>query len=192
MGKLDLECGNYRITLEDTVALAPLPGAGPAARSTVLDSGTYVPSSVVQVTATHDGSEVWSTTLTSSGGGTAVRDTSVLCLGTRVAVLIGPYVVALDTATGEMAWRQQCDPATCFGIYRVPGGRGLISHGEQQIVRLAEDGSIEWRFDGKDVFTGPFEVAPEGIIATDFKGDVYAISFDGQLQATAKGKPFPH
>lgn len=197
MGKIELECGGYRVTLEDDVALAPRTSAGAeaAAGPTVALSegqGQYAAASVVRAAATKDGAEAWTLTLTSSGAGTTINATSALCLGEHVAVAIGPYVVAIGAASGAIAWKQQCDPASCFGIYRAPKGKGLISHGEQQIARLAEDGTVEWTYAGKDIFTGPFEVAPEGIIATDFGGDVYALSFDGALQAVDKGKPFPH
>ncbi len=192
MGRFELECGGCQIALEDSVALAPRATSDPDARTITLDDGQYVPASVMRVTATRDGTVVWSLTLTSSGGATTVHGNSALCLGDRVAVAVGPYVVAIDAATGAISWRQHSDPASCFGIYRAPSGTGLISHGEKEIARLGEDGTVEWTFAGHDIFTGPFVVAPEGIIATDFGGDVYALSFDGTLQATDKGKPFPH
>lgn len=204
MGKLELECGGYHVTLEDEIALAPqapvdagdAAAAGaeraPEARTVALGEGQYGVASVVRAAASKDGAEAWTLTLTSSGAGTTIRESSAVCLGERVALAIGPYVVAIEAATGTIAWQQRCDPASCFGIYRGPSGKGLISHGEQQIARLAEDGTVEWTYGGKDIFTGPFQVAPEGIIATDFGGDVYALSFDGTLQAMEKGKPFPH
>lgn len=204
MGKLELECGSYHVTLEDEIALAPRAAAatdapsegaevGPEPRTVALGEGQYGVASVVRVSASKDDAEAWTLTLTSSGAGTTIRDTSAVCLGERVALAIGPYVVAIEAATGAIAWQQRSDPASCFGIYRGPSGKGLISHGEQQIAWLAaEDGTVEWTYGGKDIFTGPFQVAPEGIIATDFGGDVYALSFDGALQAMEKGKPFPH
>lgn len=193
MGKFELECGGCQIALEDSVALAPRATTDPDARTITLDDGQYVPASVMRVSAARDNVEVWSLTLTTSAGATTVHKGSALCLGDRVAVAIGPYVLAIQAATGAIAWRQRCDPASCFGIYRAPSGKGLISHGELQVAGLAaEDGTVVWTFAGKDIFTGPFVVAPEGIIATDFGGDVYALSFDGALQARDKGKPFPH
>ena len=192
MGRFELQCGGSQVALEDSVALAPRATSDPDARTITLDDGQYVPASVMRVTASRDGAEVWSLTLTSSGGATSVHESSAVCLANRIAVAIGPYVVAMDAASGAIDWQQRCDPATCFGIYRTPSGTGLISHGEMEIARLGDDGTVAWTFAGKDIFTGPFAVAPEGIIATDFGGDVYALSFDGALQATDKGKPFPH
>lgn len=204
MGKLELECGGYRVTLEDDIALAPQTASeagaaaaaaaetGLEARTVALGEGRYAAASVVRAAAGKDGATVWTLTLTSSGAGTTIRETTAVCLGDRFVLAIGPYVVAIEAATGAIAWQQRCDPASCFAIYRAPGDRGLITHGEQQIARLAEDGTVAWSYSGKDIFTGPFAVAPEGIIATDFGGDVYALSFDGALQAMDKGKPFPH
>ena len=195
MGKLELECGGYGITLEDDLALAPQAAtadAGAEARTVALGEGQYAAASVVRAAAHKDGTELWNLTLTSSGAGTTIGDTSAVCLGERFALAIGPYVVAIEAATGAIAWQQRCDPASCFGIYRAPSGKGLISHGEMEIARLGEDGTVTWSYAGKDIFTGPFQVAPEGIIATDFGGDVYALNFDGALQAMDKGKPFPH
>lgn len=206
MGKLELECGGYHVTLEDEIALAPrataeaegnaeaeAEGTLGVARTVALGEGQYAAASVVRAAASKDGTEAWNLTLASSGAGTTIRENSAVCLGERIALAIGPYVVAIEAATGAIAWQQRCDPASCFGIYRGPSGKGLISHGEQQIARLAaEDGTVAWSYAGKDIFTGPFQVAPEGIIATDFGGNVYALSFDGALQAVEKGKPFPH
>ena len=209
MGKLDMECGGFHVTLEDQIALAPRSDASgaesaPGSARTVALGGEgqvgqvghgeqYAASSVVRVVASKDGAEAWTLTLTSSGAETTIGETAAVCLGGSVALAIGPYVVAIEAATGAIAWQRQCDPASCFGIYRAPSGKGLIAHGEQQIARLAEeDGAVVWSYAGKDIFTGPFAVTPEGIIATDFGGDVYALSFDGALQAVEKGKPFPH
>lgn len=190
MGTLTLECAGYTVALEDSVALQESEAAD--ARTIALGDQQYRPTTVVRVAATRDGAEAWSLTLTSTGGGTAVHPGGALCIGSRVVVAIGPYAVALDTATGEPAWQRECDPATCFGIFRAPGGDGLITHGELQIARLSADGEIMWTYQGKDIFTGPFEVVPEGILATDFTGDVYALDLEGNLQAMDKGKPFPH
>lgn len=192
MGSFELECGGCQIALEENIALAPRASSDPAVRTITLDDGQYVPASVMRVTAARDGEEIWVLTLTSSGGATTVHDSSAVCLGDCLAVAIGPYVVAIEAVTGTIAWQQRCDPACCFGIYRAPSGKGLISHGEKEVARLGKDGAVAWTFAGKDIFTGPFAVTPEGIIATDFGGDVYALSFDGALQATDRGKPFPH
>lgn len=190
MGTLTLECAGNAITLEDSVALQASESAD--ARTIALGDQQYRPTTVVRVAATREGAEAWSLTLTSTGGGTTVHPSGALCLGSHVVVAIGPYAVALDAATSELAWKCECDPATCFAIFRAPGGDGLITHGEQQIARLTADGEIVWTYQGKDIFTGPFEVVPEGILATDFTGDVYALDLDGNLQAMDKGKPFPH
>jgi len=202
MGTLTLECGGYTIALEGSVALqagdagethAPREtGEAGKARRIALGEQQYRPASVVRVAASRDSEQLWELTLTSTGGGTAVHASGAVCLGARVVVAIGPYAVALAAATGELAWQRQCDPATCFGVFRVPAGNGLITHGEQQIARLTADGDLAWTYQGKDIFTGPFEVVPEGILATDFKGDVYALDFEGNLKAMDKGKPFPH
>jgi outer membrane protein assembly factor BamB len=196
MGTLTLECAGYTIALEDSVALqasnANEAGETSEARTIALGEQQYRPASVVRVVASRDGEQAWDLTLTSTGGGTAVHAKAALCLGSRVVVAIGPYAVALDGATGEVGWQRQCDPATCFGVYRAPEGDGVVTHGEQQIARLAADGELAWTYQGKDIFTGPFEVVPEGILATDFAGDVYALDFEGNLKAMDKGKPFPH
>ncbi|HEU5439028.1 MAG TPA: PQQ-binding-like beta-propeller repeat protein [Ktedonobacterales bacterium] len=190
MGTLTLECASYTIALEDSVALQASEAAD--ARTIALGEQQYRPTTVVRVAATREGAEAWSLTLTSTGGGTTIHSSGALCLGLRVVVAIGPYVVALDAGTGELAWQRQCDPATCFAVFRAPGSDGLITHGELQIARLSADGELTWTYQGKDIFTGPFEVVPEGILATDFTGDVYALDLDGNLQAMDKGKPFPH
>jgi hypothetical protein len=44
----------------------------------------------------------------------------------------------------------------------------LISHGELEIARLAEDGSILWQTSGTDIFSEAFALRPEFIEAVDF------------------------
>ncbi|MFI5273385.1 MAG: PQQ-binding-like beta-propeller repeat protein [Ktedonobacterales bacterium] len=191
MGSLALLCGGYQITLEDSLVLRSRETA--EAQAIPLDDGQRLPASNVRVVAERDGAQAWQITLTSSGGGTVIHEHSAVCIEPeRLALAIGPYVVALVAATGEIAWKWQCDPATCFGVYLAPNGVGVITHGEQQIACVSPEGEQRWRYTGKDIFTGPFEVVPEGVLATDFTGDVYALGLDGTLRAVARGKPFPH
>jgi hypothetical protein len=49
----------------------------------------------------------------------------------------------------------------------------LISHGELDVARFREDGTIQWSSGGDDIFTGRFSLAPSFIEAEDFNGNLH-------------------
>jgi hypothetical protein len=127
------------------------------------------------------------------GGGTSPGDRSVLCFDGHAYLIVGQYVACLATESGDLAWARQCDDSLCFGIHRMPSGDAIIVHGELEVVRLALDGTIRWRAGARDIFTGPFNLLPDSISATDFNGDVYRIDYEtGASIIVGHSTPFPH
>lgn len=80
-----------------------------------------------------------------------------------------------------MIWSVQVDSATCFGIYFDDARKALNSHGELEIAKISEDGSILWQTSGAEIFSEAFALRPEFIEAVDFNQRSYRFSYvDGQ------------
>lgn len=117
-----------------------------------------------------------------SGGPSLVDDRSAVCTDTQVFYGQGNQVACIDIETGKLVWRVEVDWATCFGLYLLLPSRALIVHGELSITKLWLDGDIAWQFGGRDIFTGPFQVHEDKILATDFDGERYTIGIaDGHV-----------
>lgn len=84
----------------------------------------------------------------------------------------------------KLKWKTQCDPATCFQIYKLQDD--YIIHGELQITKLNKDGQIKWELGGADIFVSidneeEFKLEHDGILLTDFAKVKYKIDFNGKL-----------
>jgi hypothetical protein len=113
-----------------------------------------------------------------SGGATGVHEHSALWLNGRFYLAVGDSIVCMTLAPFELLWTLRVDTATCFGIhFHVPTG-ALIAHGELEITRFTERGSILWQASGRDIFTGPFALDTSSIAAEDFNGDQYRFLYD--------------
>lgn len=116
--------------------------------------------------------------VSADGGGSGVHDRSLLVLDDRCYCAVGPWVVALALPGLEPLWTVQVDPSCCLGLHLLGGlaptaEAALVAHGELQVSRLTLGGELSWQQSGADIFTGPFTVAADYILAEDFGGRRY-------------------
>src|SRR5258706_5787690 len=195
MGAVQFSFGDQWLTLrEGTMEQAE---AAPASDCQVLNElarGIIFNISVVQALGGHGDVQMWRRYLLAEGGGTtSVDENDVVCSADRAYVIVGPFVACLAVDTGALVWARQCDDYICFDIHALLGTDDLIVRGELEIVRLSPDGSIRWSAGARDIFTGPFVLGPDAIIATDFNGDVYRIDYEtGKSMIIGKGTAYPH
>lgn len=117
-----------------------------------------------------------------SGGPSLVHDRSVICMGSHVIYAQGNQVACIDVVTGRLLWHVKADMATCWELYLLPQPPAIIVHGELSISKLWPDGKVAWEVSGRDIFTGPFEVREDTVVATDWDDDRYVIRIaDGQI-----------
>lgn len=122
--------------------------------------------------------------LISSGGATGIYPNSTLVDNDHLLICCCDTIFCLTLPGLELKWKTQCDPATCFKIYKQQDD--YIIHGELQITKLNKDGQIKWEFSGADIFVSidneeEFELENDGILLTDFAGVKYKIDFNGKL-----------
>ena len=116
------------------------------------------------------------------GGATTVHDHASVAHGDTLYLACGNAICALSLPDLTPVWVREVDLATCFGVHLLPGGTGLVSHGELSIARLSLSGEIAWSAGGRDIFTGPFVVAGNRVRAVDWDGVVYEFSLaDGTV-----------
>jgi hypothetical protein len=122
--------------------------------------------------------------LSAVGGATAVHRNSAFVRGDTCYVAVGPYVCALRLPDLDLLWQVQADPATCFGVFDLPAADGMISHGEMEIARIANDGGVRWSAGGRDIFTEGFELHNDHVEVIDFEGSCYRIGLsDGSTES---------
>lgn len=112
-----------------------------------------------------------------SGGPTGVHDHSALWLNERLYLAVCDTVVCMKLRPLELLWSLRVDGATCFGIHFHHETEALLSHGELEITRFTEAGTILWQSGGGEIFTGPVILHPSFIEAEDFNGHRYRFSY---------------
>jgi hypothetical protein len=108
-----------------------------------------------------------------SGGATGVHSHSSLWLNDRLYMAVCDSVVCISIQPLEIVWSRRVDDATCFGVHFHPETGSLISHGELEVARFNEDGAIQWRSGGHDIFTGRFSLGATFIEAEDYCGNLH-------------------
>jgi len=111
------------------------------------------------------------------GGGTGVHETAFVFDKDRIVVCCSDSVFCLSIPNLSLLWKTNADMATCFEIYKYQSD--YIVHGELEITRLGHEGEIIWQRRGADIFTGPFAIADDHILATDWDKREYKFDFDG-------------
>ncbi len=198
MDRLGFRCGDYDIELECiTDHFLALDADVQRARYspvTILGGNEYVPQSVIYIKACQRGQLIWQRTLASvDGGATGAHEHSAVCYGSCFAVAVGPFIVSLNPANGEVVWTTRGDDVTCFGLHLPPDRKALIVHGELEISKLSPEGKILWHTSGRDIFTGSLSIEGDRIKVVDFEGTVYAIALDdGAIRIVNQDKPYPH
>lgn len=122
--------------------------------------------------------------LIASGGATGIYQDSSLVDNDHLLICCSDTIFCLTLPDLKLKWDTQCDPATCFEIYKHQDD--YIIHGELQITKLNKDGQIKWEFGGSDIFVSidneeVFKLEDDGILLTDFAGVKYKIDFNGNL-----------
>jgi outer membrane protein assembly factor BamB len=158
-----------------------------------LGEPAFEASSTFSIAAMVNNQETWKRIITSVGGATGVHAHSAVLINSSIVLAIGPFLVCLNGVNGQVLWHQKCDEATCFGVYFLPEKNALIVHGETEITRLTLKGKVLWKTWGKDIFTGPLTIQEDGVLVTDFNGEIYFINLDtGISTIIGKGIAFPH
>ena len=119
----------------------------------------------------------------STGGKTAIHDTSVIIESDRFLICCSDNVFCLSIPDLTLLWRTKADTATCFEIYKYQDT--YIIHGELEISRLDNDGKILWQQIGADVFTtldgeDNFVLTDNYILATDWENNKYKFDYNGR------------
>lgn len=105
-----------------------------------------------------------------TGGATGINPHSALWLNDRLYLAVCDTVTCIKLSPCEIFWSLRVDSATCFGIHFHAETKSLLSHGELEITRFTEAGSILWQSGGYDIFTGAFTLTSSFIEVEDFEG----------------------
>jgi hypothetical protein len=122
--------------------------------------------------------------LIASGGANDIHQNSSLVDNDHLLICCCDSIFCLTLPGLKLKWTTQCDPATCFQIFKQQDD--YIIHGELQITKLNKDGQIKWEFGGADIFVSidneeEFKIEDDGILLTDFAKVKYKIDFNGKL-----------
>jgi hypothetical protein len=112
-----------------------------------------------------------------TGGATGVHDHSAVWLDERLYLAVCDTVVCIQLQPFEVLWSLRVDSATCYGIHFHPETKALLSHGELEITRFAEDGTILWQSGSHEIFTGAFALKQSYIEAEDLEGNQHHFSY---------------
>ncbi len=117
-----------------------------------------------------------------SGGPSVVQGRSAVCIGSHVIYAQGNQVACINVEAGSLLWHVKADMATCWELYLLLQPSAIIVHGELSVSKLWPDGAVAWEVGGRDIFTGPFEVREDTVLATDWDEGRYTIRIaDGHV-----------
>jgi hypothetical protein len=119
--------------------------------------------------------------LANDGGASGVHEHSAALVEGFLYVAVGDSVVCMSLAPAQIRWSLQVDPATCFGVYFDVQHKALISHGELEVARLSESGSVLWSASGADIFSEGVTLNSRFIEAVDFNGKTYRFEYESGL-----------
>lgn len=114
----------------------------------------------------------------SGGGCSTVHEHSGLVMDSRLYLAVGDHIVCFFPRDYSLVWSSKVDSATCFGIYYNPGKHALLSHGELEIARIAENGEILWSSSGADIFSEGLRLEDDYVSSVDFEGREYHFSYE--------------
>lgn len=172
-------CSGIYITIEELDAASTMPPQSDADGHR-LHVGKHVESAItfIRVAARTDAHQLWQLVLSADDAPSTVHANMAYCHSPWLFLGIGPHIVCLNTAMGQLRWVQRADSATVFGIHPITGEDAILIHGEMEITKLSLDGIIVWQASGRDIFTGQVVLNGDHIEATDFNGEIYAIQLD--------------
>jgi len=130
-----------------------------------------------------DGKEISSALISAGGGFTGIHEKSFLIKNDTLFICCGSEVYSLEIPSLKLNWNKEIDTATCFEIYEFEDD--FIVHGEVEISRVTNSGTIKWQFSGRDIFVSvngkkEFEITGNTIKLTDFQNFQYALNSDGK------------
>jgi outer membrane protein assembly factor BamB len=121
----------------------------------------------------------------SSGGATAIHETSFLIDNDTFLICCADSIFCLTLPELNLVWRTMADMATCFEIFKYQDT--YIVHGELEISCIDKNGNIIWSFSGTDIFTtqtgkNTFRIIDNIIYATNWDNVIFQLNADtGQL-----------
>lgn len=122
------------------------------------------------------------TIIGSDGGNTGINTNSKIIEENRVLICCGNKIFCLSIPELKLLWKTKADQMTCFEIYKKEDF--YIVHGELEISKLDEYGTILWQKSGADIFTtisgeNDFELNEKYIVAKDWENRIYKFDYDG-------------
>jgi hypothetical protein len=174
LGVMPINCsiGQIELINEPTYAFGSMDNARRYGFSKHLDS-KFGPTSIHGVILNGEPLAV----LGDSGGCSGVHAHSAIVLDGILFLAIGRHVVCLRPAPFEFRWALQTDPTTCFGVHYNVAHHALVSHGELEIARFTEEGSLLWSESGADIFSEGFALGPQFVEVRDFEGRSYRFNY---------------
>lgn len=186
MGTLSVQCGETIVDLWNLDAFDPeiwtkVEAHWDRTLALGIDCGDYY-ASIYGFTIRHGADTTTQAYSVASGGPSVVSERSAVCIGSHVIYAQGNQVACIDVVTGRLLWHVKADMATCWELYLLPQPPAIIVHGELSISKLWPDGDVAWEVGGRDIFTGPFEVREDTVLATDWNEGRYTIRIaDGHV-----------
>lgn len=146
------------------------------------EESDYVLPSIFGIKVFESENLINSAILSVGGGATTIHDTSIVISQSRIHICCGNFVFCLSIPELEIIWKTQADEITCFEIFEI--GNEFIVHGEMEISKLDQNGNVNWRRGGKDIFLtlegiDDFSIIDNIIIAKDFEYNLYEFDLDG-------------
>jgi|GEM_PF-963822 len=103
--------------------------------------------------------------------------------GSLLTLLLNNSIHRIDLRSGSLIQYKEVPGFDCgFGLYRITDG--YILYGEMEILMIAPDLTVKWRYSGRDIFvsmdnSNAFEMREDGIYLQDFEGNKYVVSYEG-------------
>ena len=170
---LELQSQPYDIVIHELPQDHPPALSEPVRYSHTITIGEYLfVHKVVQVF--HQGQMIASC-LFSSDLGVGAHEHSAVTIEQTCFIAVAQFVFALELPHLNVQWKAAVDPSECFGVYVLAEADGLITHGEQDIARLAFDGTLIWSASGKDIFSNGIALEADHVAVVDFAGERYQI-----------------
>lgn len=120
--------------------------------------------------------------LIASGSPKGLNEYSYLVHANTLLICVGNSVFSICLTTFSLKWTLVCDSSCCFGLLKMKNQ--FLIHGELELTAVNVNGSVLWKFYGKDIFVSHddhdvLSVLEDKIIARDWSGNTYVLDFNG-------------
>ncbi len=120
----------------------------------------------------------------SDGGKTSVSKDNIILSGDLLFIAAGDTIFKLKIPDLKLVYGIRVDEASIFGIHQMD--QDIIVHGELQITRLTNEGSILWQKSGMDIFTQVdgtfFKIENNEIHVRDWEENLYIFDKNGNTK----------